>query len=268
MAKSHALIAAGLFALAAGLVGCQQSKPVAMVDPLPNPNFGGPIFASPVLTPPGGQVTVANTPPTPNPVPPKPVKPAVPAAPVAAPAGIPREWVPVATANSWRWIVIHHSATTVGGAARFAREHQAKGWDELGYHFVIGNGSDTGSGTVEVGSRWPKQKWGAHAKTPDNQFNEHGIGICLVGDFDQGRPSDAQLKSLAKLTAYLMKTYHVPPERIIGHGDTKATHCPGRNMNIAAVRRLSVQMLAASGEVAEPTRTASAAERLTDPRAR
>ena len=32
----------------------------------------------------------------------------------------------------------------------------------------IGNGSDTVDGQIEVGSRWVKQKVGAHAKTPDN----------------------------------------------------------------------------------------------------
>src|SRR4051794_8809290 len=49
MAKWHdALIVVGLLAL----VGCQAQKPVAMVDPLPAPNFGGPTLASPVLAAP------------------------------------------------------------------------------------------------------------------------------------------------------------------------------------------------------------------------
>src|SRR4051794_38773625 len=38
MAKSHALIVVGLFV---ALVGCQSNKQVAMVEPLPAPNFGG-----------------------------------------------------------------------------------------------------------------------------------------------------------------------------------------------------------------------------------
>ena len=61
-------------------------------------------------------------------------------------------------------------------------------WDELGYHFVIGNGTHTGDGQVEVGSRWGKQKHGAHCKTPDNYYNDHGIGICLVGNFENSNP--------------------------------------------------------------------------------
>ena len=43
----------------------------------------------------------------------------------------------------------------IGSAPYLAslRMDQAKGWDELGYHFVIGNGTDTRDGQVEVGSR-------------------------------------------------------------------------------------------------------------------
>src|SRR5262249_52623291 len=126
------------------------------------------------------------------------------APPVAPRPGVPSDWIPTAAAHEWRWIVIHHSATPNGNAASFDREHRAKGWDELGYHFVIGNGTYSRDGQIEVGPRWPKQKWGAHAKTADEQFNNFGIGICLVGNFDLDRPSAAQLQAVAKLTAYLM----------------------------------------------------------------
>jgi hypothetical protein len=178
--------------------------------------------------------------------------------PVPSMVGIPRDWAPIVAPRRWEWIVIHHSATPVGGAARFGREHQAKGWDELGYHFVIGNGSDTANGLVEVGSRWPKQKQGAHTKTPDNNFNEKGIGICLVGDFDVARPTEAQLRAVAKLTAYLMKTYRIPADHIIGHCDAKATHCPGKNLRIAQLRSMSIQALAAAGQTPPPARLAAA----------
>jgi hypothetical protein len=100
--------------------------------------------------------------------------------------------MPVGPANQWRWIVVHHSATVSGGAARFDKLHREKGWDELGYHFVIGNGTDTRDGQIEVGSRWVKQKRGAHTKTADNRFNDYGIGICLVGNFNYDRPTAEQ----------------------------------------------------------------------------
>ncbi len=251
---SSLLRAGCLIAVLTAITGCQQAQPVSMIEPLPNPNFAGPTLpaTSVVAAPQRQAVAVAAA---------EPAAPIAPYRKAAPPAGIPREWVPNVTPNTWRWIVIHHSATTVGGAVRFDAEHRkTRGWDELGYHFVIGNGTDTSNGLVEVGPRWPKQKWGAHAKTPSEEFNQHGIGICLVGDFDKSTPSDAQMRSLAKLTAYLMKTYHIPADHIIGHGDTKATDCPGRNMHVATVRRMSAQILADAGaNVPESrTRTASA----------
>jgi hypothetical protein len=218
--------------LALGVAGCSSSRPPAqaamMVGSLPSLNFDGPELADP---PP---VAVAVTP---APIPPLPGF-----------TGIPREWTPSTKANAWQWIVIHHSATPTGGAAAFDKMHKAKGWDELGYHFVVGNGTDTRDGQVEVGGRWPRQKWGAHAKTPDNRFNDYGIGVCLVGNFDNQRPSDEQMKSLSRLVAHLMKTYHIPADRVVGHGDTgKPTDCPGRLMNIALVRQLSIRALANGG---------------------
>ena len=230
------------------VVGCQQSS---MVGSYPSPNFSGPVISQ-----------VASVPaykPTPMPTAPQ----------VRSQRGdvAPAAWIPPRTAEKrqWSWIVIHHSATPTGNASKFDREHKAKGWDELGYHFVIGNGTGSGDGQVEVGPRWPKQKWGAHAKTADNQFNEHGIGICLVGNFDVQRPTAAQQQSLAKLVAYLMKTYNVPPQRILGHGMTKATDCPGKNISIASIRKLATQVLVAEGTpVPANTGTASAGELLRD----
>ena len=130
----------------------------------------------------------------------------------------------------WRYIVIHHSATDTGSAEIFDSAHRARGWDELGYHFVINNGNGRRDGLVEVGSRWRSQKWGAHCGgTPDNEYNNHGIGICLVGEYGHHVPSMAQMASLEKLLLYLMRTYDIPTENIIGHCDAPnaCTKCPG-----------------------------------------
>jgi len=148
-------------------------------------------------------------------------------------------WFPRGGKISPRWttIVVHHSATPNGGARSFDRYHRNKGWDELGYHFVIGNGTDTPDGMVEVGSRWYKQKHGAHCKTPDNYFNEHGIGICLVGDFTRNRPTQRQLASLERLVGFLCDRCDISPARVVSHGSvTHKTACPGRFLPIATVR--------------------------------
>jgi hypothetical protein len=214
------VLAIGLTAL-----GCAQRS---MVATLPPPNFSGPMIAQ---APP--------RPPAPQP------KPAV--AISTGSASSPREWTPRVKPRDWQWIVVHHSATPSGDAAHFDRMHKDKGWDELGYHFVIGNGTDSGDGQIEVGPRWPIQKHGAHAKTPDQRYNNYGIGICLVGNFDLDRPTAKQMQSLARLTAYLMKTYSIRPDHVLGHRDTgRATDCPGEHMDMAQLKRMVQQALAAS----------------------
>ncbi|HEV8293019.1 MAG TPA: peptidoglycan recognition family protein [Tepidisphaeraceae bacterium] len=227
---ARAGITASIFALLAiiFIAGCQQSKST-IVQKLPAPNLDGPVVSGPA---PVAKIAPAT-------------RPAVNSAPTMASAqkskgqrgGVPQEWLINVPANSWQYIVIHHSATPAGNAASFDRMHKAKGWDELGYHFVIGNGTGSGDGQIEVGPRWSKQKWGAHAKTADQRFNNYGIGICLVGNFDIERPTKAQMESVERLVAYLMKTYRIPAVRVMGHSETKATDCPGRHMSVAEVRR-------------------------------
>ncbi len=132
--------------------------------------------------------------------------------------------------HRWRYIVVHHSASDWGNAAQFDAEHRARGWDELGYHFVITNGHGGPDGHVEVGPRWVAQKHGAHCGgTPGNAYNEHGIGICLVGNFERHMPTSAQMASLWKLVWRLMVEYDISPENVIGHCDAPnaATACPG-----------------------------------------
>lgn len=217
------------------LVGCQQQSVTTTALPqivLDGPRFPEPkpiVLAPPATLPSLSIVTV------------KPPAPARKPAEIAVPVG----WVPDIPPRPWQWIIIHHSATTFGNAQIIDGWHRNNGWDELGYHFVIGNGSNSADGQVEIGPRWPKQKWGAHTKTADNRFNDFGIGICLVGNFDEDRPTAAQLKSVATLVAHLMKTYHISADHVIGHGEAKPTDCPGRYLSVSEVVRLADQILVA-----------------------
>ncbi len=144
----------------------------------------------------------------------------------------PAAWRPAAAERKWQWIVIHHSDDTCGSAAKYEAVHRGKGWDGLGYHFVIGNGSQSGDGAVEVGYRWTQQEHGAHARQrldDDNRFNEFGIGVVLVGDFEyHGGPSRAQYLAVVRLTRWLMARYAITPDRVLRHNDVKPTCCPGR----------------------------------------
>jgi N-acetyl-anhydromuramyl-L-alanine amidase AmpD len=127
--------------------------------------------------------------------------------------------------KQWHYIVIHHSATDTGSAAMFDAWHRKKGWDGLAYDFVIGNGTGSADGAVEVGYRWREQKRGAHAG--NDLMNIEGIGICLVGDFTKTRPSAAQMHSLSRLCNFLSVYCGIPRESFRLHGDVRNTTCPG-----------------------------------------
>ncbi len=134
--------------------------------------------------------------------------------------------------NQWKYIVIHHSATAKGNAARFDYYHRKeRGWEYgLAYHFVIGNGSFSGDGEIEVSERWKKQIHGAHTANMD--CNRVAIGICLVGDFENGgAPTDNQFKSLLRLVQYLSRRYTISLSNILLHKQVhqKGTACPGKN---------------------------------------
>ncbi len=160
------------------------------------------------------------------------------ARPPQRPAGDPNWFPPRGISSRWTTVVVHHSATATGNARSFDKAHRDKGWDELGYHFVIGNGTSTGDGVVEVGTRWRAQKHGAHCKTPDNYYNDHGIGICLVGDFTKTRPTQRQMASLRRLVSFLCDQCNIPEHRVTTHGlVTNKTQCPGRNFPLMSLRR-------------------------------
>ena len=138
----------------------------------------------------------------------------------------------------WRYIVIHHSATVGGGAATFERYHiGVRRWDSLAYHFVIGNGTQTGDGEIEVGPRWREQRGGPGSGVPE--YDEWGIAICLVGHFNKQQPSQLQMRSLRALVRYLMLRHGIPADNVLGHGECPgaATECPGRNLPMGELRR-------------------------------
>jgi hypothetical protein len=148
-------------------------------------------------------------------------------------------WDPDVSARDWTSIVLHHSATEAGSAASFDTYHrQQKGWQSLGYHFVIGNGTGTPDGAIEAGPRWRKQEPGAHANSAE--FNRQGIGICLVGNFEHQSPTAAQLEATRRLVRFLAQQFHIPAERILGHCDIReggGTACPGRCFPMADMRQ-------------------------------
>src|SRR5438067_690013 len=99
----------------------------------------------------------------------------------------------------WQFIVVHNSGTRQGNARVFDyyHRHVRRMQNGLAYHFVIGNGTSTGNGQVEVGDRWRRQINGGHVHS--DYLNNISLGICLVGDFNRGQPTRAQLDACEEL---------------------------------------------------------------------
>lgn len=142
---------------------------------------------------------------------------------------------PVATHPArWRYIVVHNSGTRQGNAKAFDyyHLHVRKMPNGLAYHFVIGNGTSSGDGEIEIGSRWTRQINGGHVHS--DYLNSIALGICLVGDFNHEKPTPKQLESLEELIKYLRnrvgKTNH-KPAIVVAHKNINPprwpTDCPG-----------------------------------------
>lgn len=122
-----------------------------------------------------------------------------------------------------RFIAVHCSATTPEmniGAAEIRKWHLAKGWSDIGYHYVIRR-----DGTVEAGRSLEFQ--GAHVEG----HNHESVGLCMVGGIKPDGTPDAnftaaQYASLENLIKLLLPRY--PGAVVRGHRDfpgvTKA--CP------------------------------------------
>jgi len=129
-------------------------------------------------------------------------------------------------------LIIHHSATTTGNARVFRAMHRAvNGWVDIGYHFVIGNGTLSLDGEIEPGR--PVWAVGAHAR----EHNSDSIGICLVGNFCRTSPTPKQLVSLKNLLRKLLEDYSLSTSGIMLHRDVPGcrTECPGDNITLKEV---------------------------------
>ncbi len=139
----------------------------------------------------------------------------------------------------WRYVVAHHSGIEAGNARSYDAAHRRRGMENgLAYNFVIGNGRDSGEGEIEVGSRWLQQLNGGHVR--NSHYNEHGIGICLVGNFETRRPSAKQMAAFTALVDWLRDEAPLgarPRFTVHRWVDRNHTVCPGRNFPFDEMKR-------------------------------
>ena len=121
-------------------------------------------------------------------------------------------------------IILHCSATREGQdikAKTIKQWHKDRGFDDIGYHYVIDL-----DGTIEKGRA--EELVGAHCKG----YNATSIGICYVGGCDKNmKPKDTrtpeQKRSMLSLVRKLVNKYKIPVTQIWAHHDfDKHKACP------------------------------------------
>jgi hypothetical protein len=137
--------------------------------------------------------------------------------------------------GGWMRITVHHSAERTppdldGSFAKSAAavrsiqkahmEGKDTGYGDIGYHFVIDP-----YGRVFQGRELAWQ--GAHAAGANNIQN---IGVCLIGNFDEEKPTKAALDRLRQELDSLRSQWKIPRSQVFTHQELKSTECPGRNL--------------------------------------
>jgi hypothetical protein len=144
--------------------------------------------------------------------------------------------------NRWKYTVVHNSGTRQGNARIFDyyHRHVRRMPNGLAYHFVIGNGTSSGDGQIEIGNRWVVQLAGGHVHS--DYLNYIAIGICLVGDFNRDLPTRAQYDALDELIRYLRQRVGKIDGRysiVLGHKEInpRPTDCPGNRFPLNWLHR-------------------------------
>ena len=119
-------------------------------------------------------------------------------------------------------IIVHCSATPEGQnftVEDIDRWHKQKGWQGIGYHYVIYL-----EGSVHKGRN--EEIIGAHCLG----HNAYSIGVCYIGGLDKWTKAhkdtrtDAQKRALIELLKSLKEKY--PNAIIYGHRDFSKKDCP------------------------------------------
>ena len=162
----------------------------------------------------------------------------------------------------------------------------SQGWCDIGYNFVVSH-----DGRIFEG-RWARDysPWEVHdsenkrgeavAGAHVEGYNSGAVGISVMGNFEQVRPSPAVRRALAELLAWQVDrhdlrargthTYRNPETGsttrlpwIAGHRDAGYTDCPGDNLysKLDATRR-DVAAVMGAGKTSTSVVAAASAERI------
>ncbi len=156
----------------------------------------------------------------------------------------PTDQTPVATTVTH--IIVHHSAANSrsNDFPAVVRSYwdfhvNTRGWDDIGYNWLI-----DANGVIYEGRG--TERLGAHFSC----MNEETVGVCLIGNFEEDKPTEAALEALQQFVAWeahkgaidvTSNGYHASSQLELdfmsGHRDgggsplaCSSTVCPGENL--------------------------------------
>ena len=97
--------------------------------------------------------------------------------------------------------------------------HRDRRFGDIGYHFVVDR----------AGRVWEARSLyftGAHVLSQ----NSGNIGVMLLGNFEDQKPTSAQVLALRRFTDLIVDRFSIPRNRVFGHRDLGHTLCPGKNL--------------------------------------
>lgn len=142
-------------------------------------------------------------------------------------------------------ITVHHDGmppVSLRSKADIARRietirkaHVGQEWADIGYHYIVD----------PLGNVWegrPIRYQGAHVKPA----NERNMGVLVLGNFMDQRPSSAATTALDGFVSSQMKRLRIPLSRVYTHQELSPTACPGVNL-----QRYMVETRSSRGRLAK-----------------
>jgi hypothetical protein len=138
------------------------------------------------------------------------------------------------------YIIIHHSLTKDSGTVSWSaiRSHHVGnlGYLDIGYHFgieAVNNPMDKILTMEILMGRWVGNH-GAHCPPR----NKDGVGICLIGNFDEHEVPKLQWEKAIDLCLWLHREFNILLANIRGHKEEHANRtCPGKNFDMEKFRQ-------------------------------
>lgn len=148
-------------------------------------------------------------------------------------------------------IVVHHAAAPRSTTVETIRGwHKAKGWRDIGYHYLLRQPTDGADCVLSMGrphdldGEWESWEYGAHSQGE----NSHTVGICLIGNFETEEAPAEMWDLLVQQCASLCVTFGLDADAVKGHREMPgaATACPGKHVRLPMLREFVAEAIEAA----------------------